>query len=186
MGTVQRKLFLWAGIFSIISFVAVCIFLILANFAFSVEYSRLLNYLQNELGLMTNVSGIKRYFNTAIVSSGLVNAYLSVKYITYSKMTIKELSRRGNSILIDLIVNAFFGGNFVSLVLTVVAVAKPIEASFSDKMIKQIDSESLEKSPNAISKIIKIKQDKLNGIIGEKEFKDKINKVLEEEARRFL
>ena len=186
MGSKQKRLFLWAGIFAGISAGVGFISLITLNFFAKSYYSQLLNYLQYDVGLTSNFGDFKTYFNSELLVMGFVNLYLSVKYISYSKMTIRQLTTKGSSMLLILLINAFCGGNIIALILAVIGMVKPITPDFSEKSIKEIDRELLDRNPNTVSRIIKVKQDKLNGLITEEEYISALNKILEDEARRFL
>lgn len=186
MGTKQKKLFLWAGIFAGIS--ALAGFVVFAGFNWIVpdRYADFLNFLQYDIGLESRGSSFKSYINMELISMLLINLFLAWRYVTYSKMTIKQLTNRSGGMLLVLLINAFCGGNIVSLILAIIGMVKPITPDFNEKSIKEIDRELLDRNPNTVSMIIRIKQDKLNGLITEEEYMAKLNKILEDEARRYL
>ena len=186
MGTKQKRLFLWAGIFAAISAGVGFVSLITLNFFAKSFYSQLLNYLQYDVGLTSTFEDFKTYFNFELLVMGAVNLFLAMKYIGYSKMTIRQLTTKGSNMLFILLLNAFCGGNTISLILAIIGMVKPITPDFSEKSIKEIDRELLDRNPNTISRIIRVKQDKLNGLITEEEYINALNKILEDEARRFL
>lgn len=186
MGKTQKKLFLVAGIISVIySILAITAFLLL-NFVFKPYFNTLLTYLETELGFTSIWGSTKTYFNDILIVTFLVNAFLGFKYISYSKMSIRRLTAKSAGMFFVVIANAFFGGSLISLILAVIAMSKPIIPSFNDQTIKELDKEVLDNNSNTVAKILKIKQDRLNGLISEEEFKDRINKILDEEARRYL
>ena len=186
MGTKQKRLFFWAGAVAGACAILALIALVTFNWIVPSRYTEFLAFLQNELGVEAKEGGIKATFNMELLTIIIVNGFLAWRYIMYSKMSIRQLTQRSGGMLIILFINAFCGGNIVSLILAFIGMVKPIQPDFNDKTIKEMDREMLERNPNTISRIIKIKQDKLNGLISEEEYLDKLNKILEDEARRFL
>ena len=186
MGKTQKRLFLWAGIIAAITAGLGIVVLIVMNYIIPNEYSKVLDYLQNDLGVKSSFGTFKSYINTELLVMTGVNSYLAYRYISFSKMTLRQLSSRGSSLIIILIINAFCGGNIITLILAIIGMLKPITPDFNEKTIREIDRELLDRNPNTISMIIKIKQDKLNGVITEEEYAEKLNKILEDEARRYL
>ena len=186
MGTKQKKLFFWAGAIAGVCAITALVAFVSFNWIVPAKYTDFLAFLQNELGVEAKEGGIKSTFNMELLTIIIVNGFLAWRYIVYSKMTIRQLTKRSGGMLIILFINAFCGGNFVSLILAFIAMIKPIQPDFNEKTIKEMDREMLERNPNTVSRIIKIKQDKLNGLISEEEYMEKLNKILEDEARRFL
>lgn len=186
MGNTQKKLFLWAGIFSGITSALNLIAFILLNFVFKSFYAELLTILQSDMSSNSMFGSYKTYYNSLLIVSFAINLYLSFKYISYSRMSIRKLTQKSRGLFGLLLINAFCGGNIVALILSVIAMSKPITPSFNDKSIKEIDRSVLDNNPNTVAKILKIKQDKLNGLINDEEYKDSLNKILEEEARKYL
>lgn len=186
MGKTHKKLLLWAGIFAAISSAIGFLSFLIFNLIIPDRYAVLLNYLQYDVGLKSSFGSFKTYFDIELLCMGLINLLLAIKYISYSKMTIGQLTKRSSSMLLMLLINAFCGGNIISLILVIISMLKPITPEFNEKTIKEIDRDLLDRNPNTVSMIIKIKQDKLNGIITEQEYIEKLNKILEDEARRFM
>ena len=186
MGNTQKKLFLWAGIFSGVTATFNLVAFILLNFVFKSFYAELLTFMESDLGALSMFGSYKTYYNSLLIISFSINLYLSFMYISYSRMSIRKLTQKSGGLFGLLLINAFCGGNIVALILSVIAMSKPITPSFNDKSIKEIDRSVLENNPNTVAKILKIKQDKLNGLINDEEYKDSLNKILEEEARKYL
>lgn len=186
MGKVQKKLFLWAGIFGLITSVLSFILFLLLNFVLKEQYAEIIVYLQNDLGSSSIFGDFKTYLNSCMVCAFLVNLYLGFKYISYSKMSIRKLASKSGGMLFVLLINVFCGGNLIALILAIIAMSKPITPNFDDKNIKEIDRNVLDNNPNAVAQILKVKQDKLNGILTDEEYKIQLNKILEEEAKKYL
>lgn len=186
MGKTQKRLFLWAGIFSLLTCAIGLVSFLLLNFVFKSYFAELITYLENDLGLVSGFGDFRTYLNSLMICTFLVNLFLGLKYISYSKMNIRKLTSKSGGMLFVLLLNTFCGGNLIALILAVIAMSKPITPTFNEKSIKEIDREFLENNPNTVAKILKVKQDKLNGLLTEEEYKTKLNKILEEEARRYL
>ena len=101
-------------------------------------------------------------------------------------MSIRKLASKSGGMLFVLLINVFCGGNLIALILAIIAMSKPITPNFDDKNIKEIDRSVLDNNPNAVAQILKIKQDKLNGILTDEEYKIQLNRILEEEAKKYL
>lgn len=186
MGTKQKRLFFWAGVIAGITAIAGLTVFAVFNWIVPDRYGDFLIFLQEEVGMESKNGSFRSYINMELLTMGLVNGFLAWRYITYSKMSIRQLTSRSGGMLLVLLINAFCGGSVVSLIVAFIGMIKPITPDFNEKTIKEIDREMLDRNPNTVSRIIKIKQDKLNGVITEEEYMEKLNQILDDEARRFL
>ena len=117
MGNTQKKLFLWAGIFSGVTATFNLVVFILLNFVFKSFYAELLTFMESDLGALSMFGSYKTYYNSLLIVSFAINLYLSFMYISYSRMSIRKLTQKSGGLFGLLLINAFCGGNIVALII---------------------------------------------------------------------